>query len=117
MYLVISLGDLKGRSAFEYIAVSIEKRFPDSKADADLIRSAKSNKEVKRIFNDYYEGWKYDGVEFQFDEIDNILYWMNKEVELYRKEIEYKKWLEWLDKRGLTPGMLSKGRPSNKKSS
>lgn len=103
MFLDISIKDLQRRSVFEYIATSIESKFPDSVSDADKIRNAKTQKEVKRIFSEYYEGWKYDNVKFQFEDIDNILFWMDQEVELYKKDLEHKKWLAWLADRGLSP--------------
>ena len=108
MFLDISIKDLQKRSVFEHIASTIESKFPDSKADADAIRNAKTQREVERIFNDYYEGWKYDGVCFSFGDIDNIIYWMDQEVALYKREAENKKYIEWLERRGLNPLKLNK---------
>jgi hypothetical protein len=108
MFLDISIKSLQNRSVFEYIAATIETKFPDSKADADAIRNAKTQREVERIFNDYYEGWKYDGVQFSFGDIDNIIYWMDQEVILYKKDMENKKYIAWLERRGLNPAKLNK---------
>ena len=108
MFLDISMKELQNRSVFEYIASTIESKFPDSKDDANAIRNAKSQKEVKRIFDDYYEGWKYDNVEFSFEDIDNIIYWMDQEINLYKKNIEHKKWIAWLERRGLNPERIKK---------
>ena len=114
MYLEVTMKDLKNKSVFEYIATSIEKKFPDSKDDANKIRNAMTNEEVAEIFGDYYEGWKYDNVIFSFGDIDTIIYWMDQEVQLQKKALEYKKWLDWLADRGLSP---NKVRQTNKKSS
>jgi len=114
MFLEVTTKDLKNKSVFEYIASSIEKKFPDSKDDAEKIRTSRSKEEVESIFNDYYEGWKYDNVNFLFGDIDTIIIWMDQEVQLLKKELEYKKWVSWLADRGLTPEKLKK---SNKKSS
>lgn len=107
MYLDISIKSLQNRSVFEYIAATIESKFPDSKDDADSIRSAKTQREVKRIFDDYYEGWKYDNVEFSFEDIDNIIYWMDQEVILYKKDMENRKYIAWLERRGLNPSKMT----------
>ena len=107
MFLDINIKSLQNRSVFEYIADSIEAKFPDSKDDANSIRNAKTQKEVKRIFDDYYEGWKYDNVEFTFEDIDNIIYWMDQEMVLYRKDMEHKKWIAWLERRGLNPSKMT----------
>ena len=106
MFLDINIKDIQRKSVFEYIASTIESKFPDASEDAEKIRNAKDRKEVKSIFSEYYEGWRYDGVCFQFEDIDNILYWIDQEVELYKKDMEHKKWLTWLADRGLTPGKV-----------
>ena len=116
MFLEITAKDLKNKSVFEYIASSIEKKFPDSKDDAEKVRTTKSKEEVERIFGEYYEGWKFDNVNFSFGDIDTIIYWMDQDLQLYKKELEYKKWVDWLADRGMTPGQL-KRKTSNKKSS
>ena len=107
MFLDISIKSLQNRSVFEYIADTIEAKFPDCKDDADAIRNAKTQKEVKRVFDEYYEGWKYDNVEFTFEDIDNIIYWMDQEIVLYRKDMEHKKWIAWLERRGLNPSKMT----------
>ncbi len=109
MFLDICIKDLQRRSVFEHIALAIESKFNDSKDDADAIRNAKTYREVERIFNDYYEGWRYDGVCFPFGDIDNIIYWMDQEVALYKKNMEIKKWIEWLANRGLNLSKIKKG--------
>jgi len=114
MFLEITPKSLGKNSIFEYVASSIESKFPDSKDDANKIRNAKTNEEVESVFNDYYEGWKYDNVNFLFGDVDNIIYWIGQEIELYKKELEYKKWVNWLADRGFTPEKLKK---SHKKSS
>lgn len=110
MYLEVTVKDLKRKSVYEYIASSIESKFPDSKDDADKIRNALSDKEVESIFGDYFEGWIYDGVKFLFGDIKIITYWMDQEVQLYKKQLEYKKWVDWLAERGLTPEKLMKSK-------
>ena len=115
MYLEINNKILGNRSIIEYIASSIESKFPDSKDDANKVRTAKTTKNVKKVFSEYYEGWKYDGVAFFYDDIDTILYWMDQEVQLFKKELEYKKWVAWLARMGMTPGQIK--RQTNKKSS
>lgn len=114
MFLEITAKDLRNKTVFEYIAESIEKKFPDSKDDAEKIRTSRSKEEVEAIFSDYYEGWKYDNVNFLFGDIDNIIIWMDQEAQLLKKELEYRKWVAWLADRGLTPEKLKK---SYKKSS
>ena len=112
MFLEINANKLFRKSVYEYIASSIETKFPDSKCDADKIRNAKNSKEVKFFFNEYFEGWNYNNVKFPFDDIDNIIYWMDKETELHKKALEYQKWINWLADRGVTPEQISKAKKS-----
>ena len=90
MFLEISAKDLRNKTVFEYIASSIEKKFPDSKDDAEKVRTSRSKEEVEAIFGDYYEGWKYDNVNFLFGDIDTIVIWMDQEAHLLSKDLVYK---------------------------
>lgn len=114
MFLDINTTILKNKSIFEYIASSIEKNFPNTQEDVEKIKKSVVIEDIKSIFNEYYDGWKYDNVNFQFEDIDNILYWIDKENELQKNGLEYKKWVMWLSERGLSPNKNSK---TNKKSS
>lgn len=115
MYLEVTARDLKKKSVFEFIASSIEAKFQDSKEDVEKIRNASTNDEVASVFGEYYEGWKFDGVNFLYGDIDTIVMWMDQDVQLYKKQLEHKKWVEWLAERGLNPEKVRK--QQNKKSS